>query len=394
MALNSHRYHAQIKRETFTILKRGILWATYVSCALLFVVLANTYYFDSLYDDIQLLQLKTLPLFAVVFIGIITVKLKGLGRISVNKTYTYLAFLTIGWCYVLINLALLSAQNMPGIESLADVLVLVFALALFPHRHAMLLTILPFLIFSASYHSLQYSQVLVYPITKFLCFFGIILSGQKIISGWLFKAVTRNIENKKLMQQFKHLALIDGLTNISNHRHFDEVLTQEMKASLRSDKPLSIIMVDVDFFKPLNDSLGHQVGDEYLINVAKVLNCALERPRDLVARYGGEEFVVALPDTDLTGAVKVAAKIQRALAEAKLVHPSSTASKYVTVSQGVAQWQISMEAAELLQVADRLLYQAKSAGRDRYLYPTDLKVGIYESIDSGNQSLESLNEAS
>ncbi|MGS0680256.1 GGDEF domain-containing protein [Shewanella sp. 125m-7] len=383
--LKSHQYQAQLKSETFAIIKRGIVWATYVSGVLAIVVLINSFYFDSDYFEIKALHIKFVPLLMVIGLGLVTVKTRVLQRVTIKQAYTYLVLLVAGWCYLLLGLAGLSDQNMPGIESLADVLVLVFALALFPNRNVMFLGILPFLVFSSVYHSLQYSTVLIYPITKFLCFMGIILSGQKIISGWFFKAVVRNIEKKKLIQQFKRLALIDGLTNISNRRHFDEVIKQEIKSSARNEQELAIILIDIDYFKLLNDSLGHQVGDEYLIKVAKVLNSALERPRDLVARYGGEEFVVALPDTDLKGAVKVAEKIQRALAEAKLVHPSSTASKYVTVSQGVARWQMAMEPGELLRVADRLLYQAKSAGRDRH---------CYESIDSVNQCREPQDEAS
>ena len=371
MALNSHRYQAQLKSETFTILKRGILWATYVSAALFFVVLLNTYYFDKYYYDASNLVIKLIPLVAVIALGLFTAKVKGLFKVTVRQTYLYLALLVSGWTFALIALALLSKQNMPGVESLADVLVLVFALALFPNRNIMLLGILPFLIFSAAYHSLQYAEVLVYPLTKFLCFLMIILSGQKIIAGWFFKAVVRNIEKKKLLSQFKRLALIDGLTNISNRRHFDDVLLQESKAASRNDQPLSIILLDIDYFKPLNDTLGHQVGDEYLVKVANVLNRALERPRDLVARYGGEEFVMLLPNTDLNGANSVAAKVQRMLSEAHLSHPSSSVANYVTVSQGVALWQSPELPITLLERADKLLYQAKANGRDGFVSQTE-----------------------
>lgn len=366
MALNSHRYQAQLKSETFTILKRGILWATYVSAALFFVVLLNTYYFDKYYYDASNLVIKLIPLVAVIALGLFTAKVKGLFKVTVRQTYLYLFLLVSGWTFALIALALLSKQNMPGVESLADVLVLVFALALFPNRNIMLLGILPFLIFSAAYHSLQYAEVLVYPLTKFLCFLMIILSGQKIIAGWFFKAIVRNIEKKKLLSQFKRLALIDGLTNISNRRHFDDVLLQESKAASRNEQPLSIILLDIDYFKPLNDTLGHQVGDEYLVKVANVLNRALERPRDLVARYGGEEFVVILPNTDIDGASSVAGKIQRTLADAELVHPSSGVSRYITASQGIALWHKGMQSSDLLERADSMLYKAKSSGRNQY----------------------------
>lgn len=366
--LKSHQYQAQLKSETFIIIKRGIVWATYVSSVLLLVVMLNAYYFDREYFEAELLGLKLLPLGLTLVFGLAAIRVLGIFRISVTQTYLYLGLLIISWCYLLLGLDSLSDSAMQGIESLADVLVLVFALALFPNRNLMLLGILPFLTFGSIYHFTQYSATPIYPITKFLCFFGIVWSGQKIIAGWFFKAVTRSIEKKKLLQQFKRLALIDGLTDISNRRHFDDVLIQEIKASLRNELPLSIIMVDVDFFKPLNDKLGHQTGDKYLKNIAAVLNSALERPRDLVARYGGEEFIIVLPDTNLSGAIQVAEKIKQAIADAELAHPSSEVSAWVTVSQGVAQWHEGISPEQLLEITDKLLYQAKSSGRDRYCF--------------------------
>ncbi|ABV86075.1 GGDEF domain-containing protein [Shewanella pealeana] len=364
--LKSHQYKAQLKRETFIIIKRGTIWATYISCVLAFVVLISRYNFIG--DNVEFIELhsKFAPLMTVIISGLAWLKYRTLFLVTMSQTYFYLVLLIMSWCYVLISFALKVGHSMPGLGSLSHVLVFVFSLALFPNRNVMILGILPFLVFSVVYHSFHYPSALIYSIPKILCFLGILISGQKIISGWFFKAVTRSIENKKLLQQFKRLALIDGLTNISNRRHFDDVLTQEIKASLRTLQPLSIIMVDVDFFKPLNDSLGHQVGDKHLTKIAAVLNSALERPRDLVARYGGEEFVIALPDTDLSGAIRVAEKIKLAISDAELHHPSSKVSGYVTVSQGVAQWQEGMVPAQLLEMTDKLLYQAKSSGRDRY----------------------------
>ncbi|GIU43426.1 GGDEF domain-containing protein [Shewanella sairae] len=365
--LKSHQYQTQLQSESLTIIKRGIVWATYVSSALLLVVMLNIYYFDKAFFDAEHLTIKLVPLALALITGIAVTKVYGVSRIGIAKTYAYLGVLVAAWCYLLVGLEMLSSSAMQGIESLADVLVILFAFALFPNRIAMLLGILPFLVFGSLYHFNQYSATPIYPITKFLCFLGIVLSGQKIISGWFTKAVLRNIEKKKLLAQFKLLALIDGLTSISNRRHFDDVLRQEIKSSERSEQPLSIILVDIDYFKLLNDSLGHQMGDEYLMKVAQVLNSALDRPRDLAARYGGEEFVLVLPDTDATGASHVANKVKWMLEEAGLMHPSSGVSKYVTVSQGIALWQKGMLSANLLERADAMLYQAKFTGRNCYV---------------------------
>ncbi|MEB3337944.1 MAG: diguanylate cyclase, partial [Leptolyngbyaceae bacterium] len=117
-------------------------------------------------------------------------------------------------------------------------------------------------------------------------------------------------ELEKANQELKHLTNIDGLTQVANRRCFDEYIEQEWKRLAREKGSLSIIMVDIDFFKLYNDTYGHLGGDECLRSVARILSKVVKRPADLVARYGGEEFAVILPNTDLEGALKVAEAIQ------------------------------------------------------------------------------------
>ena len=118
---------------------------------------------------------------------------------------------------------------------------------------------------------------------------------------------------KELNLSLMHLSTHDSLTDIPNRYHFDQVCANEWRRTGRQNLPLSIIMIDIDYFKKFNDEKGHQAGDECLINVADILQNALHRPGDVIARYGGEEFVVLLPDTGAEGALEMAKRMQAEL---------------------------------------------------------------------------------
>ncbi len=173
---------------------------------------------------------------------------------------------------------------------------------------------------------------------------------------------------KAANEKLERLATLDGLTHIPNRRRFDEYLAQEWQRLVREQQPLSLIMFDVDFFKPYNDSLGHQQGDEALIAISAAVNRAVKRSGDLLARYGGEEFAVVLPNTRRVGAENVAKTIQKEVAALQIAHPRSPVSEYLTVSIGIASVVPTAEQApeELIAAADAALYQAKRRGRDRY----------------------------
>ncbi len=187
----------------------------------------------------------------------------------------------------------------------------------------------------------------------------------------LQKEIERRIEVELALrqanQELHRLATIDNLTQIPNRRQFDQYLKQEWRRLTREKAVLSLILLDIDYFKRYNDSKGHQAGDNCLQKIAKAIAKSVQRPADLVARYGGEEFAVILPHTDLEGAIYIANKIKIAVKNLQLEHPFSDTSQLVTISQGISSTIPVTETSpeSLIYDADLALYQAKSQGRDQ-----------------------------
>jgi two-component system, chemotaxis family, response regulator WspR len=169
-------------------------------------------------------------------------------------------------------------------------------------------------------------------------------------------------------QELELLAVSDGLTGLANRRHFDARLESEWRRCARDGDPLSLILVDVDFFKKYNDHYGHVLGDDCLRGVADVLGRAARRPADLAARYGGEEFALILPNTPPEGASKVADQLKLLASERAIPHAASTVAPHVTFSMGIAGWVPGKGQApsDLILAADSALYRAKHDGRNRW----------------------------
>lgn len=168
-------------------------------------------------------------------------------------------------------------------------------------------------------------------------------------------------------QELQRQATLDGLTQVANRRMFDRYLQQEWRRMIREGAPLSLILCDLDFFKPYNDTYGHQAGDRCLQRVAGNLREVVQRPADLVARYGGEEFAIVLPNTPADGALAVGEAIRTRVKNLEMTHAGSRSCGVVTLSVGVATViPSSCDSPEkLIESADRALYRAKEQGRDR-----------------------------
>jgi len=165
----------------------------------------------------------------------------------------------------------------------------------------------------------------------------------------------------------RKLVFLDGLTGVYNRRYFDQQLVMEMARAVRNQSALSLIMLDVDFFKRFNDHYGHQAGDDCLRHIAATLKAGLRRPADLVARYGGEEFACILPETDFTDAMAIAQELEQQVRNQAIPHADSETAPVVTISLGVAGRHAGTpgDADALLAAADAQLYKAKNAGRGR-----------------------------
>ncbi|MFN3586144.1 MAG: diguanylate cyclase domain-containing protein [Moraxellaceae bacterium] len=167
-------------------------------------------------------------------------------------------------------------------------------------------------------------------------------------------------------RELSRLSREDVLTGLANRRHFNETFQQEWDRARREQRPLALIFIDVDHFKPFNDNHGHLEGDRVLAEVGRALKGVLRRPGDLAARFGGEEFVILLPNTPLAGAVEVAQQVRHALHALHIPHRASSVADHVTASLGVAAVQPGngLRSAQLIARADEAVYAAKAAGRD------------------------------
>lgn len=188
--------------------------------------------------------------------------------------------------------------------------------------------------------------------------------------GFMFDISERKITEEKLLSLQKELEALsfkDGLTGIANRRRFDAALDTEWHSAQRSGEPLSLILLDIDYFKQYNDRYGHLQGDQCLIQIAQTLQSAAARPRDLVARFGGEEFVVLLPNTDEAAAAKVAERCLQSIDQLQLPHSRSLCCSHITASLGVGTIQASpdMTFSQFLDTVDHQLYAAKQQGRHR-----------------------------
>jgi diguanylate cyclase (GGDEF)-like protein len=191
---------------------------------------------------------------------------------------------------------------------------------------------------------------------------------------WIFSLVaenqlTREYANEGLLR----FAFTDYLTGLKTRGYFEQQLEVEIKRAERKKTALSLLMIDIDFFKQLNDHYGHHVGDQVLRDVGSLLTKDM-REVDTVARYGGEEFVIILPETDGPGALQVAQRLRRNLEQAKFFAGSPRAIEHLTISIGVSVFgQDAQFKRDLIEFADAALYDAKAQGRNQVVMFSDLR---------------------
>jgi diguanylate cyclase (GGDEF)-like protein len=179
--------------------------------------------------------------------------------------------------------------------------------------------------------------------------------------------------------RLEEMSLKDGLTNVANRRCFDQILELEWNRAIRTQEPLSLLLIDIDYFKNLNDRYGHRYGDQCLVEVAAALQSTLPRAGDLLARYGGEEFAVVLSATNFNGAKSVADRMQEAVRSLSLQNETAI-GHFATVSIGIAVYEFPQAGSPtaLVEASDRALYMAKRKGRNRIEH-----LSLQESLDVG-----------
>jgi diguanylate cyclase (GGDEF)-like protein/PAS domain S-box-containing protein len=190
--------------------------------------------------------------------------------------------------------------------------------------------------------------------------------GIETLVGFMFDITAQKSREEELIankRELEVLSCVDALTGIANRRMFDVMLRKEWDNAQRTGKSLSMVMIDIDLFKPYNDYFGHFAGDECLRQVAQILLSAVTRPHDLVARFGGEEFAILLPDSDIAAARLVAERCRELVEAAAIVHPMSSHALFVTISAGVGTT-VPGEMNQFINAIDKALYSAKRQGRN------------------------------
>lgn len=183
----------------------------------------------------------------------------------------------------------------------------------------------------------------------------------------VFNEMAISIDEKKRL--LKRLSNTDGLTGVANRRLFELKLTEQWEICNVKHKPISLLFIDIDYFKQYNDRFGHLEGDACLKKVARAIDHLITDPNQLVARYGGEEFVIVLPNTNSNGAYDVAKQVQNEVEKLRIQHSENSGEQYVTVSIGVATMNPTdaNNKEDLIQLADQAVYEAKSQGRNRII---------------------------
>ena len=181
----------------------------------------------------------------------------------------------------------------------------------------------------------------------------------------LFHRVKSQLDHKFMVDRLRRQATTDGLTGVQNRRFFDEYLTRQINLCARSRKPISLLLLDIDFFKAYNDNFGHQLGDECLKNLAQTLIQTVVRESDCVARYGGEEFAVVLPMTSNEEAKIAAERIRKAVVDLDIPNPTRHSEKLTISIGGATSEETYLTPKEMIKRADKKLYEAKKKGRDQ-----------------------------
>lgn len=352
-------------------LSMSLPWLAFVNIAFALMIFSRNFiftYFDkkllthqAVIPYIEIALIAVIIISAILVIIAITPRLAQ-GRYTLNIITALLLVLSL--CWSLSNYCFIFFWALPFAWPLLVILLTTGLTALYHHWPGIIAFMLP--LWGTAL--LAGIQIHYHAEIRFLLlwtiFTAILLYGRRILQRWYDEAWDTHQENMQLIQRLESIANQDALTGTANRRALNAYLAEIWQ----QNTPLSLMMIDVDYFKRYNDRYGHQAGDECLSSVAQVLKMAVRAEDDLVARYGGEEFVVALPRVPLVHATAIAERIQQKIHEAALPHEASEVASVVTVSIGIVDSDGTVPMETLIARADSALYQAKNKGRNQWSY--------------------------
>ena len=319
----------------------------------------------TIYLNIDVQPLKSTSIFALV---LIVISLLISSTYLITDKYRFVNFYS---CSLLLTAAQLSIsfiiyEQWQAVEHASDLLVIAFICSILANYSNFYLLLLTSVSFTAAYVLLQSQLPLntldwIVSVSKFpVIFFLFIQTFRKMLTKGQYHVVKNEILKRKLYR----LSVVDDLTQIQNRKGFRLALASSLASAQRFNLGFTLLILDVDYFKQYNDSLGHPAGDQCLIRFADTLNDNFQRETDIVTRLGGEEFAILVPNANWYTAEKICQRIHETLAYAAIVHPSSPISKMLTVSIGGAIFKQGDDETSIYARADKAVYQAKSAGRN------------------------------
>ncbi|TWV30138.1 sensor domain-containing diguanylate cyclase [Klebsiella quasipneumoniae] len=352
-------------------LSMSLPWLAFVNIVFALMIFSRNFiftYFDkkllthqAVIPYIEIALIAVIIISAILVIIAITPRLAQ-GRYTLNIITALLLVLSL--CWSLSNYCFIFFWALPFAWPLLVILLTTGLTALYHHWPGIIAFMLPLwgtaLLAGIQIHYHAEIRFLI----LWTIFTAILLYGRRILQRWYDEAWDTHQENMQLIQRLESIANQDALTGTANRRALNAYLAEIWQ----QNTPLSLMMIDVDYFKRYNDRYGHQAGDECLSSVAQVLKMAVRAEDDLVARYGGEEFVVALPRVPLVHATAIAERIQQKIHEAALPHEASEVASVVTVSIGIVDSDGTVPMETLIARADSALYQAKNKGRNQWSY--------------------------
>jgi diguanylate cyclase (GGDEF)-like protein len=345
---------------------RGFTWFVQFSCIFCFLIaLISLLKVNTSADRDYLTVIFSIS--SVVFVlSYLRITIKMFDHDDLKLAYINLFFILLAWLLIMLGMIVIDDSFWSYVDFIAYTLLIAVLTSFYPNSRFFYSALLFLSLSMVTMHLyINSGDILMFVVTYMIISY--VLNRCRVrFAKYFYDGLASEHENLLLMSKLDNLAMRDGLTGISNRKHLDDRLNIEIKRAKRCGKPLSIILLDVDYFKRYNESVGHQAGDLCLIDIANILQTCIQRPDDMLARYGGEEFAILLPDTGLESAVRIAKKVQHSLKAAKLLHPDSPLGGWATVSVGIAIWE-GENVRALTQQAEKALFDAKLGGRNCYV---------------------------